>query len=986
MRNKILVITTFILLFFSAQASNNSKYYTKALELYNAKKFIEAQSELTKALGQNLEPNKHYHAEYLLLMCQSESDNQTAKIKIQDFLDKNPESIYANDLRYALGRISWEDQNWANAEINLLMVNPYKLDKSYIDMYNFMLAHSYFVMGKDAQAIQKFSEVSKKSPLNSHVKYYTSYLDYTNGNYKSAQEGFSELKNDKNYSALIPFYNLHLEFLQDNHNYVTENGAALAARANSPRDREILRLIAESWYHMEQYRNALVYMNLYKEKGGAMNRQERYIIGFCNYKLGNWAEAAKELNKVAGAQDKLSQNSAYHLAYCYLQLNNKHAAMQSFSIAASSTDADEKITEDALFNYGKLQYETGGGVFNEAINILTRYIKEYPNTARTDKAREYLISAYYNSNNFQAAYEAISTLGNPDNNIKAALQKISYFRALEYFTQGDITNAERLLKEAEQNKFTQKFTALTSYWQAEILCLKGEFAQAISLFKSYIRVAPRTDKERLTALYSLGSCYFNLKNWDESAKYFKQFTHEYKINDSFKADAYNRLGDVSLAKKSYWDAIANYDKTLKLNTREKYYAAYQRAMVLGMVNRNSRKIESLEAIISENKGDYTEDASFELGKSYTTDSQYNKAATAYQNYLKKYAESSRALQATTELGLIYQNLKDDNKALEYYSSVVKKSPHSVEGKTSIERMKSIYVNTNKIDEFYNFIASVGIQTDKLLIERDSLIYMAAEKIYLSGNTTEAGRVMEEYLDNNPHGAYRTSALYYGADCAIKTSDNTKAEKLLEELRAMHYNDFSISTLEKLGDIYTMTYQYDKATDTYGELANLLTDTKKINQALLNEIKSSLLTEDTLKVINSTEHALTNNSTDDNTLRIARFNKAKMLNLTNEAYELFALVSSEPHTEQGAESTYILIEKAYKDSELDKAEEMVMAFADKNTPHTYWVGKAFIILGDVYLAREDSFQARATYQSIVDGYMPQNDGVVSEAKHRIENLK
>ena len=32
-----------------------------------------------------------------------------------------------------------------------------------------------------------------------------------------------------------------------------------------------------------------------------------------------------------------------------------------------------------------------------------------------------------------------------------------------------------------------------------------------------------------------------------------------------------------------------------------------------------------------------------------------------------------------------------------------------------------------------------------------------------------------------------------------------------------------------------------------------------------------------------------------------------------------------------------------------------------------------------------FQARATYQSIVDGYTPADDGIIDQAKERIQKL-
>ena len=51
-----------------------------------------------------------------------------------------------------------------------------------------------------------------------------------------------------------------------------------------------------------------------------------------------------------------------------------------------------------------------------------------------------------------------------------------------------------------------------------------------------------------------------------------------------------------------------------------------------------------------------------------------------------------------------------------------------------------------------------------------------------------------------------------------------------------------------------------------------------------------------------------------------------------------------------------------------------------------MGKAFLLLGDVYVKKNDAFQARATYQSIVDGYADRTDGVVEEAQQKIDALK
>jgi TolA-binding protein len=81
----------------------------------------------------------------------------------------------------------------------------------------------------------------------------------------------------------------------------------------------------------------------------------------------------------------------------------------------------------------------------------------------------------------------------------------------------------------------------------------------------------------------------------------------------------------------------------------------------------------------------------------------------------------------------------------------------------------------------------------------------------------------------------------------------------------------------------------------------------------------------------------------------------------------------------------MIEAQYNAKNYDKAENMVYEFSDSKTPQNYWLAKAFILLGDIYLTRGDEFQARATYQSVVDGYSLANDGIVERAKSKIAKM-
>ncbi|MBR5105126.1 MAG: hypothetical protein IKU93_01680, partial [Alistipes sp.] len=124
------------------------------------------------------------------------------------------------------------------------------------------------------------------------------------------------------------------------------------------------------------------------------------------------------------------------------------------------------------------------------------------------------------------------------------------------------------------------------------------------------------------------------------------------------------------------------------------------------------------------------------------------------------------------------------------------------------------------------------------------------------------------------------------------------------------------------------------------------------------------------------------------LRRVRFAKANVQNSRNEvdeAFKIYEALSADMTTVEGAESAYRIIEKLFKEGKLDECEQKVYALADSKTQHTYWLGKAFITLGDVYVQRNDTFQASATYRSVVDGYTPADDGIVAEAQSKLNKL-
>jgi TolA-binding protein len=105
----------------------------------------------------------------------------------------------------------------------------------------------------------------------------------------------------------------------------------------------------------------------------------------------------------------------------------------------------------------------------------------------------------------------------------------------------------------------------------------------------------------------------------------------------------------------------------------------------------------------------------------------------------------------------------------------------------------------------------------------------------------------------------------------------------------------------------------------------------------------------------------------------------------EAAEIFKTLAKDLNRPLDAEAKYRLIASYAAMKKLQDADNEVMSFVDSQSRQQYWLAKSFIVLGDVYVLRKDKNQAKATYESVINGYPDKNDGVVEEAKQRLNKL-
>lgn len=991
MRNFRILLLTFVLaactLGARAAEPQIESLMGRARDLFDYGRWSDARHEFLRAQAA-LEPSDRLlvqEVEFYLAACAVELGSADAEGALRAFEERYPGSVYANDVRFSLGSFYCAAGNMPKAREAFERTLYKALSAPRREQFDIRMGYVEFAGGNYKRAYEYFDRIGSRSEYVDHARYYKAYIDYAEERYGRAKQGFTTLARSDAYRDVVPYYLLQIEFREGNYRYVVDNGGELARRAVPERRAELERVVAESWFHLEDFNKTLEHLDAFQQSGGEMDRDASYLKGFSLYRTARYAEAAEWLRKACGAEDALTQNASYHLADCYLRAGDKESAMKAFAMA-SDESLDAAIAEDALFNYAKLQYELGGGAFNGAINVLTRYVERYPSSPRAAEARTLLIAAYYNSRDYDAAYRAIKQMPTGDADIRAALQKITYFRGLEAYEAGDMRSAQRYLTESAALNVSPKYTALNAFWQGEIAFAQGDYAVAAAKYNAYLKRAPRTEREYAMAWYNLGYCAFDRNDMQQAGASFDKFLASWSPRDRYRADALNRLGDVAYADRRFEAAVGEYDKSIALGTPEQHYARYKRAVTLGILGRTDQKQQALRQIIAAG-GDYADEASYELGRSYIAQEKYAEGAAQLERFVAAYPASPRRTQAYSDLGLAYLNLGDKQKSLAYYDKVVGVAPQSSEAKGAMQSIREIYVSQGDVDAYFDYAAKAGLESDLTAVSRDSLSFAAARKLYLDGQQEAAAKSLRSYVTSYPKGYYMTDALYYLSDCYLRTGERENAIETLTALADQGTTQYTVAVLEKLSEMTFADKRWDEAASAYRRLYDAAPTRTGREDAMTGYVRATVAGGDAGKIAAMAEDVCARDDAGEVALREAKYAWAGQLRAAGDgsgAVKLYKELAREVRTREGSEAAYYVIESLYESGDMDRTEKEVFAFSERE-PQAYWLAKAFILLGDVYVRKGDNFQARATWQSVADGYSPADDGIVDQAKARIAKL-
>jgi len=971
--------------------SDPDLYYKTGIELFEKQQYGAAQKHFDIAIKQygSMNYDKKTNAEFYAALCAIELYNEDAEYLITKFIDKHPESTKARLAQFEMGKFRYRQQKYNDAIKWFEKVNKSRLTSEEHAEYYFKLGYSFFMEDIKEKASESFFKIKDiDTKYTPPALYYYSHISYTNKNYETALSGFKRLYDDETFKTVVPYYTTQILFFQRKYNEVINYAPGYLESASTKRTPEIARIIGESHLAKNEFEKALPYLEIFDEKAKNKTREDKYQLGYTYYRLGDYEEAIGLFEVTTGKKDTLSQNSYYFLADCYLQLGDKEKASLAFS-AASKMNFNDAIAEDALFNYAKLTFELKLTPFNNAIDAFNEYIQLYPHSKNIDEVYNYLTMAFMNTRNYKDALEALDNIKEKDIKIKEAYQRIAYFRGLELFNNLNYDEAINAFQKSQiYFWYNRSIRAQSIYWTAESFYRTNNFKSAITYYNEFLLTPGAiTLPEYSTAHYNLGYCYFKKESYDSSLTWFRKYANINLANsDNILADVYNRIGDCYYIKRNFWTAIENYNEAIAINSIDIDYAIFQKGFLFGLVDRPKKKINTIEELAEKYPNStYYDDALYELGRTYMSIHDYENANKHYSKLVNDYPNSKYLMQSLLQLGLINYNQNNNKAAITYYKRIIEEFDNTPEAKNALTGLKNIYVEINDVDTYVKYAESIGKGTTITSAEQDSLMYMAAENKYMQGDCESSLNNFNAYINKFPNGNFIISAYFYIAECYLKSKEYNQALNSYEFIINKPNNEFSEQALINSAKIYYNQNKFHRSYDYYKDAEVLINVKNKLIEARVGLMRSAKELHDNEKIIESCDKVIHTELAPVEILREAHYYKAKTLfkksDFQNALIE-FQILSEDLTSKEGAEAKYMIANIMFLSNNLDKSKSEIMDFISKGTPHQFWLAKSFLLLAAIYLNLDDTFQAKATLQSLIDNYSVPDDGILDLANKNL----
>ena len=929
-------------------------------------------------------PTQRQDAEYYRGLCSLHLYHTDAEKQLQDFITNNPSSPKASMASTELANFFYTEKNYKKAASYFSKADFGALTAAQQSEAHFRWGYSLFSQKFLKDALDQFNFVKVQGgqygPASS---YYAGFAEYSQADYANALTDLKRAENAASYAGIVPYLIANVYYKQKDYSTLLSYASSVSKRADLVNAEDLALLAAEAYYKKLDYKSALSGYDTYL--AGKEETADKSILlraGYSAYVLGQDAKALRYLKSSFADVDSVGFYSSYYLGQIYLRSNQKPMALTSFDIARKFK-GDPALVEEASFQFAKISYDVGKP--DQAINEFEKIIKKFPASRHLVEIKELLSQAYVNANNYNKAIDYIESLPNRPSAVERAYQKATMLKGMEFFNREDYAQAIQYFEKSLQHPTDKDYRAEAGFWCGEAYSIVKQYEQAA---KKYLPVIEQGDDAALKwkARYGLGYAYFNLKQYDQALFSFKEFVLKSKPGQQNLADGTLRLADCYYVSKSYPDALVYYRKAISLNSADNDYAHFQSGILLGILRQYPDAKTELSLVIRDYpNSNFVDEAKFQLAQQEFEQGHYQEAVNGYSGLLASNPLSRFVPYSYVRRAASNYNLKEYNKTAQDYITVLENYGNHPVAKDVLLPLQEALNLSSRSEEFGKYLALYKtLNPDAKGIE--AVEFEAAKNLYFNQDYPNAIKNLDSYIKAYPQSARLSEAKYYEAESFYRTKDFGKALSLYNELTVDKTFSMASKVSGRAAELEFKQNHFEKAIPLFQALSREALNKKEQYNAWsglmesyysLNQYDSS---EKYAKII-----------LEKGSVNAGAQNKASLFlgkaamgrgDYETAKDELLNTINA-AQDENGAEAKYRLAEIFFMTKEYKQCYETLLSLNSDFSSYTEWVGKSYLLMADYFLVTGDTFQTKATLQSLIDNF-PLDD-VKKQATEKLKML-
>jgi len=911
---------------------------------------------------------EYQDVKYYYLVCALAQNDKTAVTAAQDYINLENNAPRVGMISFHLAEYYFRQRDYTAALKSYEHADIDNLNNKDIADMKFHQGYCYFTKKQFDNALPLFNAIRQlpKDPNYIDANYYYGFICFYQKKYNDALAAFKVVEDNPAYEKVVPYYVANIYLVQGEKDKAIAYAEARLKKGNQYYDTELRQLVGHGYYEKQDFAKALPFLEQYVSLSKKVTREDLYELSYCYYQTKNWNKAIDGFKQLGGSKDSLAQNSMYLLGDAYLRTAQKANARNAF-LFCSMNSSNARQKEISKFNYAKLSYELG--YQDVALTELQGFLQQYPNSEYSREGRELLVSVLAGTNNYRDALTLLDSLDHPSENARRLIPRILYGRATELVNDGLLLNANELLDKALKDPNNGSVLPYVQFWKAEIAYRLNKIDDAIRYYLEYLKSSSvNGEVNPQNARYNLGYCFLKKENYRQAQGFFEQVVRTPQLNSSsMEQDAYIRDADCYYMNRDYKTALAMYNKVLSYSWPSSDYATFQKAMIAGVSN-GKDKITLLNTINRQYPAsNLSADVNMEIAGTYLAGENYREALPYLKNVLKSPGADALKPKAYLQSGIAWYNLNNNKEALSQYDSLLRQYPNSPEAQDGLDNAKTIYVEEGRSAEYVNFAKGMGVEVSAS--QADQLAYEEAEVQFNNGNFPGAIQRFEAYLAKFPDGKYSLEANYYKSEIYFSQKDWAKAVVGYAAVSDRVPNKFGEKSLLQAARLYFFNLKdYANAEKYFTKLKDFSASQENKMEAMRGLLRSQYQLQKWPDAVANAKDLLTQKglSVDDRVLANMAIAKSyQSAGQCETALQYFRIAAPLTKSAYAAEARYQIADCLFHQNQLKDAEKAAFEVINKSGSYEEWVTRAYLLLGDVYFAEKDFFNAKATFQSIVE---------------------